>query len=90
MLSLGGEHLAAAQLYERALLEEPWDGVSRIALAKCLLEAGRREAGEAQLRAVVRGEPRLWGLAATAQCGVGPGRLFLRPSRAREHLRAGP
>lgn len=47
-------------------LKEPWDGVSRIALAKCPHEAGRREAGAAQLRAVVRGEPRLWGLVAPA------------------------
>lgn len=91
VLAQDGEHLAAAALYEKVLLQAPQDGLSRIALAKCLLEAGRRSAGEAQLRVAVRQDPRLWGLAAAAQSSIGAaGRLFLSPSRARAHLRLVP
>jgi predicted Zn-dependent protease len=91
VLAQDGEHMAAAALYERALLQAPQDGLSRIALAKCLLEGGRSNAGETQLRAAVRQDPRLWGLAASAQSSVGAaGRLFLSPSRARLHLRLVP
>lgn len=91
VLAQDGEHLAAAALYERALLEAPQDGLSRIALARCLLEADRRSAGEVQLRVAVRNDPRLWGLAASAESAVGTaGRLFLSPGRARAHLRLPP
>jgi tetratricopeptide (TPR) repeat protein len=89
VLGQEGEHAAAAALYERALVHQPWDGLSRIALAKCLLELGRRQEGEAQLRTAVRVDPRLWGLASSAQASVGNGRLFLRPSRAQARLRSG-
>jgi len=88
--ALEGDLAAAAELYRRALTLEPGDGVLRIELARCLLEMGDRDGGEAALRAVARGDARLVGLAATALAAASHGRLFLRPSAAADFLGVRP
>ena len=82
MTALDGEFAAAADLYRRALQLRPEDAVSRIDLAKCLLEIGEREAGEAALRAATGSAAELAGLAITALAATSRGRFFLRPSAA--------
>lgn len=84
---LGGEPALAADLYRRAVEAQPADGQSRINLAKCLLELGRREEGEAALRAAATAAPRLSGLALSALAAATHGRMFLRPSAASRFLR---
>ncbi len=88
--ALDGEFAAAADLYRRALDLRPDDAVSRIDLAKCLLEIGEREAGEAALRAATRGAAQLAGLAITALAATSRGRFFLRPSAAAVFLGVEP
>jgi predicted Zn-dependent protease len=88
--ALDGDFAAAADLYRRALQLRPEDAVSRIDLAKCLLEIGEREAGEAALRTATRGATQLAGLAITALAATSRGRFFLRPSAAAEFLGAAP
>ena len=61
VLAAQGEYLAASDLYRRALNIQPDNAITRLALAKCLLEMGEGEAGEAELRTAARGRPeRLW------------------------------
>jgi tetratricopeptide (TPR) repeat protein len=86
VLSADGDYARAADLFGQALAARPGDAVVRLELGKCLLELGRREAGEAELRTVAAGEaaragPTLLALAATPH-----GRLFLRPSAAMKFL----
>jgi tetratricopeptide (TPR) repeat protein len=85
--ALDGEFAAAADLYRRALELRPDDAVTRIDLAKCLMELGERDAGEAALRAATRGATRLAGLAITALAATSRGRCFLRPTAAAAFLR---
>lgn len=87
VLALQGEFARAAELYRRALALRPDDPVNRIALGKCLLETGEREAGEAAIRAASRGSPALAGLALTALASTPHGRVFMRPSAAARFLR---
>ena len=88
--ALDGEYAAAADLYLRALELRPDDAVTRIELAKCLLELGERDAGEAALRAAAGGAARFAGLAITALAATSRGRLFLRPSAAAAFLGVEP
>ncbi|HZZ89960.1 MAG TPA: tetratricopeptide repeat protein, partial [Caulobacteraceae bacterium] len=85
--ALEGRLAAAADLYRQALALRPGDAVTRIGLAKVLLELGERDAGEASLRAATRGATQLTGLALTALAATPRGRLFLRPSEAERFLR---
>jgi predicted Zn-dependent protease len=87
VMALDGEYAAAADLYRHALGRLPDDGVTRINLAKCLLEMGERDAGEATLRAAARGTAELAGRAITALAAAPHGRFFLRPSAAAKFLR---
>jgi tetratricopeptide (TPR) repeat protein len=84
VMALDGEFAAAADLYRMVLRAAPGDWARRIELAKCLLETGQREAGEAMLREAARGGgagPAIKALAATPH-----GRFFLRPSAAAKFL----
>ena len=65
----------------------PDDAMSRNNLGLCLLEMGERDAGEASLRAAVRGVPQMAGLAITSLATASHGRFFLRPSAAAKFLR---
>jgi len=89
-IALGGDYREAAALYRRALDLRPDDGPTRIALARCLLELGDREAGEAQLRTAIQQDPPLLGMAARALSSVPHGRFFLRPTDLVRFLGADP
>lgn len=85
-MALDGEYAAAADLYKRALAMQPDDALTRINLAKCLLELGDRDTGEAQLRIAARNTP-MSGRAMTAMAAAPHGRFFIRPSDAAKFLR---
>lgn len=87
VMALDGEYAAAADLFRRALGLRPDDAMSRNNLGLCLLEMGERDAGEASLRAAVRGVPQMAGLAITSLATASHGRFFLRPSAAAKFLR---
>ncbi|CAN5306798.1 hypothetical protein BH11PSE2_BH11PSE2_08580 [soil metagenome] len=87
VLARQGDPAAAATLYARALDQRPDDPMTRVELAKCLLEIGQQHAGEAALRDAARAEPALTGLAITALTASPKGRAFLRPSAAAAFLR---
>jgi tetratricopeptide (TPR) repeat protein len=84
-----GEYAAAARLFETALDSRPGDAVVRLELAKCLLELGEREAGEAALRAAAGGLKVNAGPALVALAGTPHGRFFLKPSDAAKFLGLG-
>lgn len=86
--ALEGDHLAAARLYMTQLEARPNDVPCRLALARALLELGRRQDAEANLRAVAQGPPQAFGLAVTTLASAPHGRLFLRPSAAAAFLGA--
>jgi Tfp pilus assembly protein PilF len=86
VMALDGEYAAAADLYRRVLGLRPDDAMTRQALGQCLLEMGERDAGEASLRAAVRGAPQLVGQTITSLTAASHGRFFLRPSDASKFL----
>jgi tetratricopeptide (TPR) repeat protein len=86
-LTLEGDYDRAAAYYRRVLELRPDDAASRIELGKCLLELGRREAGEATLRAAAARAPQQAGAAIVALAAAGRGRFFLRPSAAARFMR---
>jgi tetratricopeptide (TPR) repeat protein len=83
---LDGEYAAAADAYRHALALRPDDALTRADLGACLLEMGEREAGEATLRAALRGRPQLLGRATYALAAASHGRFFFRPSAASKFL----
>ena len=85
---LRGEHMAATDLYRRALALRPGDFAAGLGLGRSLLEAGDRQAGEAALRAAVGGVEHMTGPAISALAAAPHGRFFLRPSAARKFLGA--
>jgi tetratricopeptide (TPR) repeat protein len=87
VMALDGEYDAAADLYRRVLALEPNDSETRNNLAKCLLELGDREAGEAALRAATRAAPQLAHKSIQVLAASSHGRFFLKPSAAVEFLR---
>ena len=89
-LALSGEPAQAADLYRQGLTLAPDDAMSRINLAKSLLDMGARGAGEATLRDAVRRDPGLAGRAITALATSPRGRIFLKPSGAAKFLRLPP
>jgi Tfp pilus assembly protein PilF len=86
VMALDGEYAAAADTYRRALGLRPDDAVTRNNLGICLLEMGERDAGEASLRAAMRGDPHTVGRAITSLAAASHGRFFLRPSAAAKFL----
>jgi predicted Zn-dependent protease len=88
VMALDGEYAAAADLYKRAVAVQPDDALTRINLAKCLLELGDRDGGEAALRTAARTTP-MAGRAMTALAAAPHGRFFIRPSAAAKFLRGG-
>jgi tetratricopeptide (TPR) repeat protein len=89
-LVLDGDYAGAAALYRLALQARPDDAEARISLARCLLELGERDAGEATLRAATRGGAHNAAAAINALSSVGHGRAFLRPSAALRFLAGAP
>lgn len=85
-MALDGEYAAAADTYRRALGLRSDDAVTRNNLGICLLEMGERDAGEANLRAAMRGDPHTAGRAITSLAASSHGRFFLRPSAAAKFL----
>jgi tetratricopeptide (TPR) repeat protein len=88
-LAADGEYAGAADLFRQALAARPGDAVVRLELAKCLLELGEREAGEAELRIAAGGEAAQAGPALLALAATPHGRFFLRPSAAMKFLGVG-
>ena len=85
-LAADGDYAAAADLFRQGLAARPGDAVVRLELAKCLLELGEREAGEAELRTATGGQPANAGPALLALSATPHGRFFLRPSAAMTFL----
>lgn len=85
-LLVDGEYAAAADAYRHALGLRPDDALARANLARCLLEMGERDGGEAALRSVLRGRPHLLGRAAYVLAASSHGRFFFRPSAAAKFL----
>jgi tetratricopeptide (TPR) repeat protein len=86
VMALDGGYAAAADCYRRALGLRPDDAVTRNNLGICLLGMGERDAGEASLRAAMRGDPHTTGRAITSLAAASHGRFFLRPSAAARFL----
>jgi tetratricopeptide (TPR) repeat protein len=86
VLLLDGEYAAAADTCRRALGLRPDDAMTRADLAACLLEMGEREAGEASLRAALRGRPQMLGRTTYALVHSSHGRFFFRPSAVAKFL----
>jgi tetratricopeptide (TPR) repeat protein len=84
VFALDGDYAAAADLYRAVLELRPDDTATRLELGKCLLEMGRREAGEAILKGVASEAA---GPAIMALSAAPHGRFFLRPSAAAKFLR---
>jgi tetratricopeptide (TPR) repeat protein len=87
VLELDGVYRGAADLCRAALALRP-DPATQIRLARCLLELGEREAGEAALKAAAGGSTQATGLAIAALAAAPRGRLFLKPSAAAGFLSA--
>jgi Tfp pilus assembly protein PilF len=73
VLALDGDYAAAAELYRRALANNPDDTVTRANLGLCQLEIGERDAGEASLRAATRGVRQTSGQSITALASASRG-----------------
>lgn len=86
VLARDGHYPQAAELYRRALALQPDNAATRIALGRCLLEMGEREAGEVALRVAVGGAAQRAGPAILALAATPHGRVFLRPSAAARFL----
>ena len=90
VMALDGEHAAAVDLYHRALELQPDNAVTRIALARALLDMGDRDAGEAELRRVAAAAPDNVGPAIRALAAGPHGRAFLDPAAAAAFLKTDP
>jgi hypothetical protein len=66
----------------------PDDAMAQADLATCLLEMGQRDAGEASLRAALRGRPQMLGRATYALVHSSHGRFFFRQSAVAKFLEA--
>ena len=81
-----GDHATAADHYRQALAPRPDDAATLLALARSLLELGRRADGEAVLRDAARASPGAASQAISALAAASHGRVFLRPSAAARFL----
>ena len=80
VMLLDGDYAAAADAYRQVLAARPDDAMTRADFAVCLMEMGEREAGEANLRAAMRGRPDMLYRGVGSLAAPAHGRLFLRPS----------
>jgi tetratricopeptide (TPR) repeat protein len=87
VLYLDGDYAGAADAYRRALAANPGDVAAQENLGLCHLEMGKRDAGEAELRAAVRAAPQMAGHAISALAMASHGRFFLRLGAAMDFLR---
>ncbi len=90
VMALDGEYAAAVELYRRALELQPDNALTQIGVARCLLEMGEREAGEAALRAATAGAAERAWPAVAALAATPHGRAFLRPSAVAAFLGVEP
>jgi Flp pilus assembly protein TadD len=81
-----GDYAQAAELFKRAIADDPDDAAARIGLGNCLLELGQQDAGYACLRGAV-GKGASLQQALKAVVSSGHGRFWLRPSRAAAFLK---
>jgi Flp pilus assembly protein TadD len=81
-----GDYAAAADIYRHALGLRPDDTMARGNLARCLLEMGQREGGEAALRSVLAGRPNMLSRTAYVMATSAHGRFFFRPSAAAKYF----
>ncbi len=88
VLELEGDFSGAASLYRNGLDLRPDDPATRVKLARCLLELGERDAGEAALKRAARHSGQAAWLATAGLAATSRGRLFLKPSDAARFLRA--
>jgi predicted Zn-dependent protease len=86
VMLLDGEYATAADAYRHVLAVRPDDAMTRANFAICLMEMGEREAGEANLRAALRGRPDMLYRAISSLAAPAHGRLFLRPSAVVKYL----
>jgi Flp pilus assembly protein TadD len=82
ILILHGDYAAASDTFRKVLAQYPDDRSVRAQLATSLLEQGERDAGEAALRAVTRGQPQLLGRAAVVMAASSHGRFFFDQNAA--------
>jgi tetratricopeptide (TPR) repeat protein len=87
VMTLDGDYAEATECYRHVLDARPDDAATRVELGKCLLEMGKRDAGEASLRAAMNGAAELTGPAIMALATASHGRFFLRRSVAARFLR---
>ena len=90
VLLLDGDYGSSADAYRHALALRPDDAMTRADLAACLLEMGERDAGEANLRLALRGQPQMLGRTTYALAYSSHGRFFFRPSAAAKFLQDKP
>ena len=90
VLLLDGEYTAAADIYRHALALRPDDAMTRADLAACLLEMGERDAGEANLRLALRGQPQMLGRTTYTLANSSHGRFFFRQSAVAKFLQDKP
>jgi tetratricopeptide (TPR) repeat protein len=83
------EYARAAEHLQRTLARDGADVQARLKLAVCQLELGRTEDALANFRAVVRQDPKLYGVALRLTSASGRGRFWLRPSTAKQRLSSG-
>jgi predicted Zn-dependent protease len=88
VLELDGDFSGAASLYLAALELRPDEPATGVKLARCLLELGERDAGEAALKRAARHSGHAAWLATAGLAATSRGRLFLKPSDAARFLRA--
>ncbi|WP_223975715.1 tetratricopeptide repeat protein, partial [Bradyrhizobium sp. RD5-C2] len=86
VLILHGDYAAAADAFRRVLAQYPDDRSTRAYLATSLFEQGERDAAEAALRSVIRGQPQLLGRAAFVMAAGSRGRFFFAQSDAAKFL----
>jgi Flp pilus assembly protein TadD len=84
-----GDYAQAAELFRRALSANADDTLARIALGKCLLELGERDAAYACLRAASVRNEEFYGKVIAVLLSSGHGRFWLRPSSAAKFLKGG-
>ena len=86
VLILDGDYAGAADAFRRVLAQYPDDRSTRAYLATSLFEQGERDAAEAALRAVTRGQPQLVGRAAFVMAAGSHGRFFFSQGDAAKFL----
>ena len=87
VVHIDGDYAAAAEIYRRALALQTDAADIRANYGVCLLEMGKRDAGEAAIRDAARGRPQMFARAVTSMAVSSHGRFFLRPSKAAAFLR---